>query len=153
MDLWPLNKKLWAKVPTMEDILRIVHIFGFRDLEDSRPLTRTQMKSEGIFDNFLENIEWIREFYMNCKQERYFNDIENQSKKTITVFRHFLKEAGYQFITVEKSIDSKKVLVYHLQPMKIDQCFNKQKWVVEESDSMKPLNVEKSIFWVDLSSD
>lgn len=157
MDLWPLNKKLWKKVPTIEDVLHLVHIFGFRDLEDSRPLTRNQMKSERIFENFLANQCWMKEFYMNCKRERYFHNIENEPKKIITIFRHFLKEIGYQFIAEEKSIDSKKVLVYHLQPMKIDQCFDKQKWVIEDTDSFaktsNPIKVEKNIFWVDLSSD
>ena len=83
-----------------ELILLLLSKLNIDSFEDNK-----QISYKLIDDNIDEVkiiLEDIKEYYLPCKSKIYFYDLNNNSKKIITIIRHLLKLYDYKLESKEK---------------------------------------------------
>ena len=90
-----------------ELILLLLSKLNIDSFEDNK-----QISYKLIDDNIDEVkiiLEDIKEYYLPCKSKIYFYDLNNNSKKIITIIRHLLKLYDYKLESKEKYSKEDKI--------------------------------------------
>jgi hypothetical protein len=112
--------QLFNDRPSFELTLKLVRLFGLKDMKDQTEFSTLTMTYNNTLTNFKIIEEEISECYIPCKRKVYLSNITNKS--LISILRHFLKTQDYDLSSNEKILDGKKYLVY-----KIVTKFQKEK--------------------------
>jgi len=106
------NLQLFKKIPENEFITELTKLYGINDYDSSYTFTLKDLQNRNIITNLYNLSDKIKEYYINCKYEKYFTDLTE--KKTITILRHFLKIINYKVISREKYANGHKYLLYNI---------------------------------------
>jgi hypothetical protein len=85
---------------------------GFTSFRDKRIITIDSMVRFGTLAKMRGFVDKLRDYYLPCKARVFLDNLT--LKKCITISRQGLKLYGYDIISVEKSVNNKKKLFYHL---------------------------------------
>lgn len=110
--------QLFKKLPDMKTVIKIVELFGIKDLDPNYKFTINDLKKNNILDNLKDINHILDDYYLKCKYDKYVVNLTE--KKAITILRHFLKVIDYKVVSREKYSNNKKYLVYNIQNNKID---------------------------------
>ena len=107
--------QLFRKIPDDELFIELLNIYGIKDINDTHPFTRNDIKSLNTMEKIISLKDRIAECYVACKFRQYFN-LETE-KNLITILRQFLKTRNMNLVSKEKYVKGVKFLIYNLQPM------------------------------------
>ena len=98
--------------PDIKIINLLLETFGLDNLEDDRLFTKEHMKEIKTVEKINNLKPKLEEYYLPCKCKIYLTDLNE--KKVITILRQFIRILNYKVITLEKSVQGKKVMTYRL---------------------------------------
>lgn len=104
--------QLFNDRPSFEVTLKLVRLFGLKDMKDQTEFSTLFMNHNNTLTNFKVIEEEIAECYIPCKRKVYLSNITNKS--LISILRQFLKTQDYDLSSNEKIINGKKYLVYKI---------------------------------------
>ena len=70
------------------------------------------MTNNNTLEKMQREIPILKEFYLPCKSKLFLDNLN--LKKCITITRQILKLYDYDIVSVERSVNTKKTLFYHL---------------------------------------
>lgn len=117
--------QLFNDRPSYEVTLKLVRLFGLKDLKDQTEFTVLDMNHSNVLTKFKFIEEEISECYIPCKRKVYLSNITNKS--LINILRQFLKTQDYDLSSHEKIINSKKHLVYKIVTKEQKEKINRLK--------------------------
>lgn len=104
--------QLFNDRPSFEVTLKLVRLFGLKDMKDQTEFSTLFMNHNNTLTNFKVIEKEIAECYIPCKRKVYLSNITNKS--LISILRQFLKTQDYDLSSNEKIINGKKYLVYKI---------------------------------------
>jgi hypothetical protein len=107
------RNQLFKKIPDLNFILEFIQIFGLKSLDDIRQFSRKNLEQLDTLEKLKELIPRLTDYYINCKREKYLENID--LKKAITILRQILREYNYKVNSIEKFIGGKKILLYNIE--------------------------------------
>lgn len=109
-----MRNQLLKEQPTKEFLNQFVKIYGLVDINDAKKFSRNTLLRLNTLDKITDFMPDLLKYYLPCKVEQYLTDLTE--KKAITILRQLVREQGYKVISQEKYVDSKKILLYSLEP-------------------------------------
>lgn len=106
--------QLFIEKPPEPIILSAVLALGWLSFTDKRVLSRSELDSKRVADNFIHILNDLRQYYLPCKQDKYLTSYT--TKSIVTIVRQLLKTIGYNIRGIERVIDNKKEMIYKLEP-------------------------------------
>lgn len=108
------KNQIFKVIPDKEFVLKVLNIFGIKDFDDTRLFSRKNLQTQNTVEQLKEIEEDFKEYYINCKAQKYLTDLNE--KRSITILRQILKEHGYKIKSREKYIEGHKILLYNVEP-------------------------------------
>lgn len=108
--------QLFLKEPKKEILLEILHELGFKSFEDKKSFS--QFSINNVYDRIIPLIYKLKEYYIPCKSNIYFNNLN--SKKIITIIKQCLKIYELRLLSKEVYFKEKKhkYLYYYIENIK-----------------------------------
>ena len=104
--------QLFLKKPPQELARKVLKHLGITSFRYKKEITIESMTKHNTLDKMQNEIETLREFYFPCKAKLFLENLN--LKKCITITRQLLKLYDYDIISIERSVNNKKTLFYHL---------------------------------------
>ena len=104
--------QLFSIQPERADIIKYVKILGFKDLDDKRELSKIDILSLNICEEFKKYDTYFKTIYLPCKQVKFLSNYH--FKNCITITRQLLRTIDYDILSKEKMIKNMKVMVYSI---------------------------------------
>jgi hypothetical protein len=127
-----MKNQLFRILPDENTLLKLLSYFGIKSLQDNYSFTIQNLIDLNTKQNILNDITHLTHFYLPCKSKIYLDNLTE--KKCITILRQFLKIHNYNVISKEKYHQGKKILSYHINPIKINMNTNKKNNVIISFD-------------------
>jgi len=101
--------QLFKNKPPLEFILKVLNIIGVKSLENNNTFRKHDLK-----ENVITKINSIKldflEYYIPCKYNIYFTDLDN--KKLITILRQMVKMYNFKIISKDTHFKGDKITTY-----------------------------------------
>ena len=121
--------QLFIDRPSFEVTLKLVRIFGLKNMNDETLFSILDMDYNNVLTKFKTIENEIIECYIPCKRKLYLSNLNNKS--LINILRQFLKTQDYDLFSYEKILKGKKYLLYKIvtkeQKEKINRLKKKDK--------------------------
>jgi hypothetical protein len=106
--------QLFTHKPPIETVKEICLFYGvdLNNLEKKNTFTKNELNEHNLKDNYLKIINLLDIYYLECKKEIYFKNMDN--KKCITILRQILRLYNYSIKSTEKYCNSKKFIMYFI---------------------------------------
>lgn len=111
------KNQLFKTLPPYELVEKILNHIITPSFNTNYYFTRYDIESKNILNNMKDDLNELSEYYIFCKKNIYFNNID--SKKIITILRQILRIYNYKINAIEKYSDGKKYLLYNLEKKNI----------------------------------
>lgn len=96
-----------------DDLLtKVLDCFNLRSLNDMHMFSRKELEQSNVVEKLNALVPDLQQYYLNCKSTIYLNNLT--SKKTITILKQILRLYDYSLVSIEKNINSRKVIYYQL---------------------------------------
>jgi len=105
--------QLFRISPSLELTIKLIKIFGLRDINDKTEFCVLDMDRLNTLGNFKNIQKEIKNCYIPCKRKKYI-DSHIDNKGLLTVLRQFLKVHDYDIDSREKFIKGTKYLIYRI---------------------------------------
>lgn len=102
--------QLFRKQPSREHIQPILEMYGLSGLDDTKSFTKKELISIETVNNINQHKGLLEEIYLPCKAKIYLKDLNE--KKCITILRQLLRLFNYSLKSIEKYIQSEKMIEY-----------------------------------------
>ena len=106
------KNQLFKIKPDSNIIEKLMEAFGLEGLNDTRYFTKENMKECNTVDKINNLVEELHTYYLPCKGKIYLDNITE--KKSITIFRQFIKPFNYKCMGLEKSVNGQKQMTYRI---------------------------------------
>ena len=117
--------QLFLSKPPISIIIKMLKNLGFSSLKDNREITVETMTKYKTIKKMENDIKNIKPYYLPCKARLFLDNLN--LKKCITIVRQLLRLYDYDIIGIEKTINTKKVLFYH-----VDKKIKKHKTTIKK---------------------
>ena len=106
--------QLFINKPNKELIGNLLNLFGYNidNIDTQLKFTKTELLNSNIIDKFNNIKDELKENYISCKKNIYFNEIN--INKIITILRQHIKLIDYKLESIIKYINSKKIIYYKI---------------------------------------
>lgn len=104
--------QLFLKKPPLQLVNKMLKNLGLSSLRDKTIFTIESMSKYNTLSKMQDDIKIIQEYYLPCKTKLYLTNLN--LKKCITIVRQLIKLYDYDIISMEKSVNNTKFLLYHL---------------------------------------
>ena len=104
--------QLFLKKPPQQIASRLLKHLGITSYRDKKEITIETMTKNKTLDKISQEIPILREYYLPCKAKLFLENLN--LKKCITITRQILKLYEYDILSIERSVNTKKTLFYHL---------------------------------------
>ena len=109
------TNQLFRKIPPKNVVVRILNVFGLKDVEDQRYFSRKDLEALKCVEEMNNTIKpLLGEYQLPCKSRTYLNDLT--PKNVITVLRQIVRLYDYNVVSKEKYIKGDKFIIYQLTP-------------------------------------
>ena len=104
--------QLFLKKPPQELARRLLKHLGITSFRDKKEITQDTMIANKTIEKMQKEIPILKNFYLPCKSKLFLDNLN--LKKCITITRQILKLYDYDIVSIERSVNTKKTLFYHL---------------------------------------
>ena len=104
--------QLFLKKPPQLLVSRLLKHIGINSFRDKKEITIESMTKHKTLEKFELEIPVLKTYYLPCKSKLFLENIN--LKKCITITRQMLKLYDYDILSIERSVNTKKTLFYHL---------------------------------------
>ena len=104
--------QLFLKKPPQQLVGKLLKHLGITSFRDKKEITIETMTKHNTLEKMQREVETLREYYFPCKAKLFLDNLN--LKKCITIARQLLKLYDYDIVSVERSVNNKKTLFYHL---------------------------------------
>ena len=118
------KNQLFKINPDKEIVITILNTFGLKGFQDTNYFTKQTLDELNTAQELTNIIDDINIYYLPCKAKIYTTNID--TKRCITILRHFLKIHNYTLISKEKYINGTKMSVYRLIEIDGNKMINKK---------------------------
>ena len=108
-----MNNQLFRKYPSIDFFKEFVKIYGLKDINDSREISKYTFININTLEQFKNYTDKLKEFYLPCKKKRYIENIT--FKKLITILRQLSRLFNYKLVSNERYINGEKIIFYSLE--------------------------------------
>ena len=104
--------QLFLKKPPQPLVGRVLKHLGITTFRDRGEITLESMLKNKTLEKMEKENGQLRKYYLPCKAKLFLENIN--LKKCITIARQLLKLYDYDLVSIERSVNNKKILFYHL---------------------------------------
>jgi hypothetical protein len=106
--------QLFVKKIPYDLLVRILNVFELEGLEDNKEFTKEELLKNNVVKRmYLEIIPDLILYYIDCKAQRYLNNLT--IKKCLTILKQVLRLFNYSVAKKEIIINKKKYVKFSLQ--------------------------------------
>jgi len=109
------KNQLFRKIPEKNIVIKILNLYGIKDIDDSHFFTKKNLIDLNTIDNLIEQKDLLIIYYIPCKFKIYFDDIN--LKRCIVILRQLLKVHNYTLLSKEKNKKGVKESIYQVIPL------------------------------------
>lgn len=102
----------FQKKPTLEMTLKILLTFGLKGFNEEKTFTKKDMNELKTLEKITEMTDELKTFYIPCKRKALFDNLD--TKRCLTILRHFLKHNGHYLDYYETMKNGKKIMIYKI---------------------------------------
>jgi hypothetical protein len=112
--------QLFINKPPIDILFELCLFFriDLNNLEKKNTFTKQDLIDINFKEHYTQIINMLDDYYLNCKKNIYFTNIND--KKCITILRQILKLYNYSLKSIEKYYNSKKYIMYSIIYNKVD---------------------------------
>ena len=124
------KEQLFKKIPSkefVEDILKLFIPNGFQD--SYYQFSRKMITEKNVIDKLNVILPELKEYYMNCKHNKYLDNID--AKKSVTILRQLLRLYDYRVISMEKYHNGQKFLLYKIEKIEMEKDNYQKKLIID----------------------
>lgn len=107
-----VKDQLFRVHPTNELFMSVLSAFGFSNLDNAHPFSRTDLKNIKTVEKINMLKPYLEKCYIPCKARTYLNNLNE--KNVITILRQILKTRGYIVSSKEKYMKGYKFILYRI---------------------------------------
>ena len=108
-----MNNQLFRKYPSIDFFKEFVKIYGLKDINDTREISKYTLINFNTLEKFESYIDKLEELYLPCKKKRYIDNVN--LKRLMTILRQISRLFNYNLISNERYINGEKVIFYSLE--------------------------------------
>ena len=108
-----MNNQLFRKYPSIDFFEKFIKIYGIKDLNDSREISKYTLINYNTLEKFEDFVEELSIYYLPCKKKKYIFNIK--LKILITILIQLGRIFNYSLKAHERYINNEKVLFYSLE--------------------------------------
>ncbi len=124
------KEQLFKNIPTkefVEDVLKLFIPNGFQD--SYYQFSRKMITEKNVIEKLNLLMPQLKNYYMNCKQKKYLENLD--PKKCVTILRQLLRLYEYRVISIEKYHNGQKFLLYKIEKIEVEKDNYQKKLIVE----------------------
>jgi hypothetical protein len=124
------KEQLFKKIPSkefVEDVLKLFIPNGFQD--SYYQFSRKMITEKNVIDKLNVILPELKEYYMNCKHNKYLDNID--AKKSVTILRQLLRLYDYRVISMEKYHNGQKFLLYKIEKIEMEKDNYQKKLIID----------------------